>query len=299
MPIPGIVCLLLGLMAAGPADSARPLPISAHNCYLEDARADRLVEALALGIDNVEIDVGWDEAGGRLIVGHDPKPRPGVSYPEFEAYLVPALEAHGRTPRPDRAPTVLTVDWKTSHPDAVRRFHAVLDAHADWFSTAPKAADAPLAERRLTVCLTGSDEAKDLYDAMIPPGGTYRAFRDRVFGGGDFKDDVAEYAPSPATTYFRFLTFHWGNVERGGPPRAGDWTDDDASRLSALLAHVHRQGFRARFYCLDGHTGPIVSPYRFRDDDAARIRWRAAAEAGADWIATDEYAEIVAALSKR
>ena len=271
----------------------------AHNCYPENsAKNDRLAEALALGIDNIEIDLGWDEEGRRLIVGHDAEPRPGVVAPEFEAYLVPALEAHWKTPRPDRAPTVLTIDWKTSRPEAVRAFRDFLDRHAEWFSTAPKAADSPLTRRGLTVCFTGSNAAKDIYDSLIPDGGLYRAFRDRVYGAGDpYRENVADYAPEPASAYHRFLTFHWTHVERGGPQLAGAWTGADAARLTALLAHVHEQGFRARFYCLNGHTGFTVSPYRFRDDAAARLRWQAAANAGADWVASDEYAEIVRFLT--
>src|SRR3954469_413571 len=86
------VILSTTAFAQGPA---RPLPIGAHNCYLVD-RADnpRLAEALALGIDNIEIDLGWNAAGGRLIIGHDAAPRPGVAYPAFEPTLVPALKAH-------------------------------------------------------------------------------------------------------------------------------------------------------------------------------------------------------------
>jgi hypothetical protein len=302
--------LILSLMAqpapsppssAGNAHARRPLPISAPNCYaLDRTTNERLDEALALGIDNVEIDLGWDEAAGRLIVGHDAVPKPGVAYPEFESSLVPALEAHWRGRRADGAPTVLTIDWKTDHPDAVRRFKAFLDAHPDWFSSAPKAADSPLTARRLTVCLSGSDRAKDLYDSFVPEGGVYRAFRDTVFGAGDaYRAEVAEYVPTASTPYRRFLTFHWGHVERGGPGRAGDWTGDEASRLASLLDLAHRRGFRVRFYCLNGHKGVYPGPYRFADDDAARLRWDAAADAGADWVATDEYAEIVKELTTR
>jgi hypothetical protein len=285
-----------GHAGAGPP---RPLPISAHNCYPEDSTSnERLALALALGIDNIEIDLGWDEAAARLIVSHDSVPRAGTTYPELEAYLVPALEAHWRTPRADLAPRVLTIDWKTDHPAAVRRFKEFLDAHAGWFTTAPKASESPLAVRRLTVCLSGSDRAKDRYDALVPPGGDYRAFRDTVFGaGGGYHDDVAAYAPEPATPYHRFLAFHWGHIERGGPALAGPWTDEEAARLEALVAHVHRQGFRARFYTLNGHTGPLGGPYRFPGDPAARMRWITAARAGADWVATDEYADIAAALN--
>jgi hypothetical protein len=283
------------VLADGPGP---PMPVSAHNCYAEN-RTDnpRLVEALALGIDNIEIDLGWDEAAGQLIVGHDASPRPGVAYPRLEPSLVPALEAHWSTRRPDKAPTVLTIDWKTGRPEAVRQFREFLDAHPDWFSSAPKAADSPLTVRRLTVCFSGSEAAKDAYDALIPPGGTYRAFRDRVFGAGaKYEPEVASYIPGPSTAYHRFLAFHWSAIERGGPDQAKEWSQDEANRLRALADLAHRRGFRVRIYCLNGHSGIPRAGYRFSDDEAARIRWLAAASAGVDWIATDEYQDIAVAL---
>src|SRR5262249_37805591 len=101
----------------------RPLPISAHNCYAEN-RTDnpRLTEALALGIDHIEIGLGWDDTAKQLIVGHDVAPRPAVAYPRLETSLIPALTAHLKVPRPDGAPTVLTIDWKTGRPEAVLQF---------------------------------------------------------------------------------------------------------------------------------------------------------------------------------
>jgi hypothetical protein len=291
--------LAVVLSTSAPAEGPpRPLPVGAHNCYAED-RADnpRLAEALALGIDNIEIDLGWDAAAGRLIVGHDASPRPGVAYPTPEASLFPALEAQRAARRPDGAPTVLTIDWKTDRPEAVRRFKDLLDAHPDWFSSAPKAAESPLTPRGLTVCFSGSDAAKDAYDALVPPGGTYRAFRDRVFGAGaKHEPDVSAYVPGPSTAYHRFLAFHWGAIEPGGPAVAGEWTLAEARRLASLVELAHRQGFRVRFYCLNGHTGAKLGGYRFADDEAARVRWVAAASAGVDWVASDEYREIVAAL---
>jgi hypothetical protein len=280
------------------ADAPRPLPISAHNCYPENSTStERLAEALGLGIDNIEIDLGWDEAGARLIVGHDVAPRSGVAYPDLESYLVPLLEAHWRKPRQDGAPRVLTIDWKTDQKAAVQTFKAFLDSHPDWFTSATKAVGSRLVPRRVTVCFSGSDRAKDLYDELVPAGAEYRAFRDTVFGaGGGIRGDVTAYAPAAATVYHRFLAFHWGHVERGGPALAGEWTADEAARLKALIEHVHRQGFRVRFYTLNGHTGAPGGSYRFGTDAAVRIRWLAASAAGADWVATDEYAAIVRTL---
>ena len=86
---------------------------------------------------------------------------------------------------------------------------------------------------------------EDAYDALIPLGGTYRAFRDRVFGAGaKHEPDVSSYVPAPSTAYHRFLAFHWGAIEAGGPAVAGEWTRAEADRLASLVALAHRQGFR-------------------------------------------------------
>jgi hypothetical protein len=292
-------CALILALVATAADAPRPLPLSAHNCYPTNGTGAAMLEnALALGVDNIEIDLGWDAARRVVIVGHDAAPRSGTAYPEFETYLVPALERHWETPRADGAPSVLTLDWKTAEPDAVRAVKAFLDARPDWFSSAPRAEVSPLSTRRLTVCFTGSDAAKAAYDAMVAPGEPYRAFRDAVYGaGGKALDDVDAYGPPRATAYHRFLTFHWGHVEPGAPARAGAWEPAEAARLKALMAGAHRRGFRVRIYCVNGRTGPpILSPYRFADASAAAIRWRAAADAGVDWVATDEVDAAAAAL---
>jgi hypothetical protein len=289
---------MLAVVGADPP-ATRPLPISAHNCYPNDSLSrEPLEKALALGIDNIEIDLGWDADGKRLIVGHDAKPRPGVAYPELETYLVPVFEAHSKRPREDGAPSVLSVDWKTSEPEAVARFKAFLDAHDGWFSSASKAEPSPLTKRRLTVCFTGSEAAKRQYDALIPAGGAYRAFSDRVFGGAAYREDVTDYAPIPASAYNRFITLAWQNVERGAPPLAKEWTPAAADRLRAIVEQVHRQGYRARFYCLDRPDSSGMVPYHFPTAAAAITRWKAAAVAGADWVASDDYAEIVRELRR-
>ena len=296
---PSALLLALALSPGAFVDGPSPrLPIAAHNCYAED-RTDnpRLAEAMALGIDNIEIDLGWDDAAKQLIVGHDASPRPGIAYPRPETSLLPALETLAKAPRPDGATTVLTIDWKTDRPEAVRQFKDLLDGHPGWFSSAPKSAVSPLTTRRLTVCFSGSEAAKDAYDASIPPGGTYRAFRDRVFGAGAvYEPEVSAYVPESSTAYHRFLAFHWGAIERGGPAGAGEWMRAEADRLGALVTLAHRRGFQVRVYCLNGHSGAVGSSYRFPDDEAARVRWVAAASIGVDWVAGDEYREMVAAL---
>lgn len=223
-----VACLLVWWTLA-PADEPRskPLPISAHNCYpVDEIGKNRLAEALALGIDNIEIDLGWDDAKKRLIVSHDAESKPGIDYPTFEDFIRPVLECSAR---PDGAPSVLTLDWKTDKPEAVAKLKAFLDDHADLFSSAPKADKSPLTARKLTACFTGNAKAKAAYDDLIPKGGTYRAFADVVHSRGSYLEDPTAYAKGPASAYHRFLTFDWSAVEAGGPPFARDWTREEAA----------------------------------------------------------------------
>jgi len=296
---------ILLLTLTGFADLPKPLPVSAHNCYPHNSQSNSiLVEALKLGIDNIEIDLGWDASGNRLIVGHDAEPKLGILYPEFEGYLVPALEDHWRTHQSDGTPNVLTIDWKTDHPDAIRRFKELLDARPDWFSSAPKADPSPMTRRKLTVCFTGDDQAKRLYDKLIPQGGTYRAFRDRDYAPWElFRKNINNYAQEPASAYNRFLSVFWGHVwsqnilglEVGIPPGLDSkWSKEKEARLKALVARAHKQGYQIRFYTLNGEHGGIFDC--FLSMPTTVHRWRATVEAGADWVATDEYKEFVRQL---
>ncbi len=283
-------CVLLVI----PTQTAKPLPISAHNCYPANSTSNaRLIEAVALGIDNIEIDLGWDDKNKRLIVGHDSAPVNGKTYPTFQTYIEFFLNA---PERPDHAPTVLSIDWKTSRPEAVDQFNDFLNKHASLFSTAPKAEPSPFKAQRFTVCFTGSEQAKAHYDSLIPAGGTYRAFCDRVYGAGDYKDNAEDYARKKATAYHRFLTMHWAVVEKGAPILARGWTESSEKRLKAIVDAAHHQGYRLRFYCLNG-AGNMA--YRFPTEEAAKVRWVAAAKAGVDWVASDDYENIVHTLSSR
>lgn len=289
------------LLAASVAAGAPPAPpVSAHNCYpLVGTSREMLERALALGVPNIEIDLGWDAAGRRLVVTHDAAPAPTVPHPEFEEYLLPALAEHWKKPGVKDRPLVLTIDWKADAPEAVARFRDFLDAHPDWFSSAPNVPESPMTNRAITVCFTGSEKAKDRYDALVPEGGTLRAFRDRVISAGNGPLPPAEaLIPERSGPSFRFLAFAWGAVEEGGPTRSGEWTPEERERLRALIRLAHERGFRVRFYCLNARTHWSTSPfYRFPSPEAAHLRWKDAAEAGADFIATDDVGEIIEVLA--
>jgi hypothetical protein len=153
------------------------------------------------------------------------------------------------------------------------------------------------------LALTGESDAqqKVFYD-RVPLGA-----RLLVFGAvHSFTEDPMSLPetlePGPATNYRRWWNNPWKVVERGGQTQAGDWTSEDELRLRTLVKHAHSRRLWIRFYTLDGATKQELScfgwfgTYNFGSLAAARQRWRAAAAAGVDYIASDQYEQLAAFL---
>jgi hypothetical protein len=75
----------------------------------------------------------------------------------------------------------------------------------------------------------------------------------------------------------------WYAVERDGQRQAGDWTDADNRRLTALVDHAHKLGYWIRFYTLDGfaaadNRGMCSASYNFGFARRGALRWKAALE---------------------
>jgi len=122
------------------------------------------------------------------------------------------------------------------------------------------------------------------------------AFRDRDYGPLHYFEDPTEYAAEGASKFCRFISMYWGHIERGGPGHSYRWNSQKTHRLNTIIAVAHASGYRLRFYTLNARQGgPRM---RFPKPAIAHDRWRRAAFAGADWIATDEYEDIVAVLHK-
>jgi hypothetical protein len=77
------------------------------------------------------------------------------------------------------------------------------------------------------------------------------------------------------------------------------------NRLRALVERAHASSLWIRFYTLDGATQQELScrgwfrGYNFGSLDAARIRWRAAIAAHADYLASDQYELLGAEVRQR
>jgi len=308
--------------AAGPG--GRVL-LDAHNCYPEHGKwADRLERALATGLPvAIEQDLVWyrDPATGlsKSIVSHGEPysgKEPSLEEHFFERVRVP-VERALRENQPDRWPLiVLNLDLKTNEPEHHAALWRTLGTYESWLTSAERVAD-DAAPRPLDVkpvlVLTGNPRAQQVsfHDALAP--GT----RLRLFGaipveveatvatGEAARDKLASLPPADliatgATNYRRWVNFPWAVVEGGGQRHAGAWTAEDRARLDALVGRAHQRNLWIRFYTLNGHPESEgqgwTASYNFGSLTAAQARWRAAREAGVDFIASDQYEALASAL---
>lgn len=305
-PCLALSCCVIGLAAASaPAQGFLPGQRSlfeAHNCYPYNGLwEDRIERMLAQPPPKaLEFDLRWhvdpETGSGRLVVAHNP-PRNGATPPTLREYaferLRPLVEAAlDAGPNPDWPLFTINLnDMRGGEPEMYEALWELTGEFKDWLSTAIKHADsetpAPIdAGPVLLLCNGGALEREHFYE-RVPEGG-----RLRLFGRGAPDHD--------ATNFLRWINYPWAAVEPGGPPRAGEWTPEDAARLRELVAKAHERGYWIRFYALNGHPVTAIvqhgwSPgYNFGALDAARVRWRAAFEAGADFVATDQYEDIAA-----
>jgi hypothetical protein len=271
----------------------------------------------------IEQDVAWVTAAdgtGRSVVAHE-APATGQE-PTLESYffdnLRPMMEAALASPRPDTWPlVVLHLDFKTNERAHHRAIWDLLGRHERWLTTAPRVqgdATQPFAVGPLLVLTeNGAGQSAVFYDE-VPVGGRLRIFgtvppavlasatadREAEFDAA-INASPQQLISSGTTNYRRWINFSWMVVERGGPARAGDWTDADDRRLGAIVSRVHSLGLWVRFYTLNGHPAGSgegwTTSYNFGSIDAVRPRWRAAVDAGVDFIATDQYEGLASLLT--
>ncbi len=309
MKLPGLALCVMVCLAAVSAHSSEAgfLPggrvlLDAHNCYpYQGAWADRIERALATGTPvGIEIDLAWhtDPAtgAGRMIATHG-KPHTGAEpglreyfFEQVRPVVEKALQDTNRAQWP-----LLTLNINDIRGSDAELFQAVwnlLGEYEAWLCTAVKQAapdpPAPL-ELKPVLVLTGGGgrETKHFYE-QVPVGGKLR-----LFGRG---------GEQPATNFRRWLNYSWHEVEPEGQPKAADWTSTEADRLKVLVDSAHKKGYWVRFYTLNGLSAAENlqhgwgAGYNFGSLDAATIRWKAAREAGVDFIATDQYESFAAFL---
>jgi len=294
----------------------RPV-LDAHNCYPYEGRwADRINRALGTGFPvSIEQDLAWyiDPASGkgRVVVSHTPHPT--GAEPTLRDYFFervrPIVEKALKDNARDKWPQiVLHFDFKDNHPPLLHAVWGLLGEYESWITTAQKAADPhdlqPFDRKPLLVITEDSDAQEQVFFTDVPLGSRLRLFgsahSNPVAANNQAERNhlLATLPPEKLigerpTNYRRWWNNSWYVVEEGGEPRAGAWTAADDARLRSLVDHAHQLGYWIRFYTLDGfapaHDRGWGADYNFGSLEAVKLRWKAALDAGVNFIATDQY----------
>jgi hypothetical protein len=300
--------------------------LDAHNCYPYEGRwADRIDRALSLGFPvAIEQDIAWGvdpiSGKGRPVVSHTSKTSGGE--PTLRAYFFERVRSlvqealaandHSRWPL-----IVLHFDFKSNEPQVLQAVWDLLGEYESWLTTARKtasAADLAAFDTKPILAITeDSDAQEEVFFRHLPPGARLRVFgsahthgldqaprqeRERVHLAATLPPETL--LDEPPTNYRRWWNNSWWEVEEGGQGKAGEWTAAKERRLQALVDRAHRLGYWIRFYTRDGFVGADDrgwdEGYNFGSRDSVIVRWQAALKAGVDFIATDQYEDLAAAM---
>ena len=317
--------------------AAQPMPaispgarttLDAHNCYPYNGRfVDRIDRALATGLPvAIEQDLVWLPAAegrpARSIVSHG-APFDG-SEPSLKEYFFerirPIVERELTEGDRARWPVItLNLDLKTNEPEHHRDLWNLLGEYEAWLTTAERTADgrpAPLDVKPVLVLTGDSDLQAQAFHDALPSGTRLRLFgaialRAPAVEGLTPEESLARFRaglpdrPLPAATnYRRWWNAPWAVVEAGGQVKSGEWTAAENDRLRKLVGRAHEAGLWIRLWTLNGHAPGVDKQYQWSasynmgSPAAAERRWRAAIDAGADFVATDHYEEFVGVLTK-
>lgn len=315
-----MLCPLALLAQPVPKNAAQPgarSVMDAHNCYpYYEWWYNRIDRALTAGTPlAIEQDLAWYTdrktgkswsvvAHGAPLSGHEPTME-HYFFDRVRPIVEKALKEgnHGNWPL-----ITLNLDFKDNNPQHIEAVWKLLKKYQSWLTTTPKSAD-PSVLTPMTVgpilVLTGEQDAQEkiFYD-KVPVGGKLL-----VFGAVHSHDRNPMAPPSvidpePASNYRRWWNNPWRVVEKDGQRHAGAWTAADDARLRALVRRAHANHLWIRFYTLDGATqrqedcNGWFRGYNFGSLAAAKARWRAAQDAGVDYIATDQYRTLGAFLRR-
>ena len=302
--------------AAQGLQMGRPM-VDAHNCYPYDGQwGDRIDRALSAGFPvSIEQDLTWyvDPATGqeREVISHAVKAlgnEPDLRHYFFER-VRPIVERALQENKRDSWPLiVLHFDFKSNDARLLGSVWKLLEEYEPWLTTAKKSDNpaemTPFDVKPILAVTEDDDTQENVFFREVPVGAKLL-----VFGSAHMnRKGTVAMAPSELltekpTTYRRWWNNSWAVVEEGGQNHAGEWTAADMTRLKSLVDYAHNAGFLIRFYTLDGFTAAEDrgwdKSYNFGSRDAVVARWKAAIEAGVDFIATDQYEGLADVMKSR
>jgi hypothetical protein len=289
--------------------------LDAHNCYPEGERwSDRIDRALSTGAPlAIEQDLAWyvDHRTGRSwsVLSHSSSAtgsEPAMKNYFFERVRPIMEKALKSGDQRDWPLITLNLDFKSEEPEHLKAIWNLLAEYHDWITTAARTSDihtiAPLKIKPLLVLTGESNAQKAVFYDQVPIGEPLLLFGATPTHNENPNAPPSTLAPEPADNYHRWWNNPWRVVEPEGQNAAGGWPAQDERRLNELVRYAHERGLWIRFYTLDGESAAEESDhgwthsYNFGSIAAARLRWRAAIEAGVDFVATDQYEEFAKEL---
>ncbi len=313
-----ICAVLVQLVRAQTAIAPRPgsrVLMDAHNCYPYFGWwTDRIDRALSGGTPlAIEQDLYWytDPRSGRSwsIVAHGAPfsgAEPAMRDYFFERVRPIVEKALKEGNRGDWPVITLNLDLKSEEPEHLVVVWKLLTEYRDWITTAPRTAEihtvSSLNVRPILVFTGDSDAQKAIFYDQVPVGMPLLVFGATRTHNDDPTAPPSTLAPDPPDNYHRWWNNPWRVVEPAGQPNAGEWTPDKQKRLDNLVQYAHQRGFWIRFFTLDGVSRAdescrgLFHLYNFGSRRAVEQRWQAAARAGVNYIATDQYEELAALL---
>lgn len=292
--------------------------VDAHNCYpYFEWWGDRIDRALSSGIPlAIEQDLLWARSPrtgkwssvlshGELATGEEPGMRE-YFFQRVRPIVERALRAGNRG---DWPLITLNLDLKSEQPEHLAAIWQLLSEYKDWLTTASRTSTLDTRESldvRPILVLTGESGAQKVafYD-QVPVGERLLVFGAIPTNTENPSASPEVLAPGSADNYRRWWNNSWHVVEPEGQPQAGEWTAEKNARLDSLVRSAHARNLWIRFYTLDGVPASGLScngwfrAYNFGSQDAVRKRWTAAASAGVDFIASDQYEALAAFLKSR
>ena len=319
-----LVLLIPFLLWTARASKSPPVPLrpgtrvllDAHNCYpYFEWWSDRIDRALSAGTPlAIEQDLLWarNPRTGKMasLLSHG-APATGAE-PEMREYFFervrPIVESALRDGNRGDWPLItLNLDLKSEETEHLAAIWRLLFEYQDWLTTASRSNTIermePLDVRPILVLTGESDAQKAVFYDQVVEGSRLVVFGAVRTNAKDPSAPPEVLAANPADNYHRWWNNSWRVVEPAGQPNAGDWTPEKDARLNQLVRYAHAHYLWIRFYTLDGATKAELScngwfsSYNFGSNDAVQKRWEAAAKAGADYIATDQY-EVLGTLLK-
>jgi hypothetical protein len=320
-----MICALFGLtslvLARAPMpNAAHPgarSVMDAHNCYPYFGWwNDRIDRALSAGTPlAIEQDLLWytDKRTGqaRSTVTHGAPStgrEPNMREYFFEKVRPVVEQALRSTDHHDWPLITLNLDLKSDEPEHLEAIWKLLAEYRDWLTTAPRGEQigevAALDVKPILVLTGEADTQKAVFYDRVAVGERLLVFGATHTHTENITAGPEAIAPDAPDNYHRWWNNAWNVIEAGGQPNAGDWNAEKGKRLGDFVAYAHQRGFWIRFYTLDGVTVQqesclgLFHGYNFGSRAAAEQRWQAAAKAGVDYIASDQYEELGRMLKK-